>query len=104
MPTIQTEDGVITQVNVFTCEPHNQQPLIDLLQEAAAFCRGIPGWRSASIHRGLDGVHVVNYAQSDDMEAAQRIISALKTAGYLERNARLGKAEPGLYSVAVIVE
>src|SRR5882757_6951128 len=49
------------QVNVFTCEPENQQALIDVLIESARSVRHIPGWLSANIHRSLDGRQVVNY-------------------------------------------
>ncbi len=100
MAVIQVERKFVTQINVFTVEPANQQRLIERLQEAAEFASRIPGWVSASIHRSLDGTRVVNYAQSKDMESAQRIINALREAGYLDRNARFGDAHPGLYEVA----
>jgi hypothetical protein len=101
MAIIEVDQKFVTQINVFTVEPANQQPLIDRLQEAAEFASRIPGWVSASIHRSLDGTRVVNYAQSKDMESAQRIIDALREAGFLERNAQFGEAHPGLYEVAV---
>lgn len=101
MAVIQVEQKFITQINVFTVEPANQQSLIDRLQEAAEFASRIPGWVSASIHRSLDGTRVVNYAQSKDTESVQRIVDALREAGFLERNAQFGEAHPGLYEVAV---
>jgi Antibiotic biosynthesis monooxygenase len=101
MAVIQVEQKFITQINVFTVEPANQQSLIDRLQEAAEFASRIPGWVSASIHRSLDGTRVVNYAQSKDMESAQRIIDALRKAGFFDRNAQFGEAHPGLYEVAI---
>jgi hypothetical protein len=101
MAVIQMDQKFITQINVFTVEPVNQQLLIDRLQEAAEFASRIPGWVSASIHRSLDGTRVVNYAQSRDMESAQRIIDALREAGFLDRNAQFGEAHPGLYELAV---
>jgi antibiotic biosynthesis monooxygenase (ABM) superfamily enzyme len=94
----------VTQINVFTVEPERQQALIDLLLESAEFARQVPGWISASIHRSLDGTRVVNYAQSDSMESAQRVIEALREAGYLERNKALGVAHPGLYEVVATIE
>jgi antibiotic biosynthesis monooxygenase (ABM) superfamily enzyme len=100
MAVIQTNDGVVTQINVFTVAPENQQQLIALLSDAAAFASGIPGWVSASIHRSLDGTKVVNYAQAKDLESAQNIITALREAGWLDRNKALGEAHPGLYEVA----
>jgi len=99
MATITANQGIVTQINVFTVAPENQQALIDMLQEAAHFSSHIPGWISASIHRSLDGTRVVNYAQSEDLESAQRIIDALRDAGWLDRNKTLGEAHPGLYQV-----
>ena len=104
MPVIQASKGIVTQINVFTVEPGNQQALIDLLRESAEFASRIEGWISASIHRSLDGTRVVNYAQSRDMESSQRVIEALRTAGYLERNKLLGEAHPGLYEVVATLE
>jgi antibiotic biosynthesis monooxygenase (ABM) superfamily enzyme len=99
MATIQVNTGAVTQINVFTVAPENQQALIDLLQEAANFASQVPGWISASIHRSLDGTRVVNYAQSKDLDSAQRVIEALRAAGWLDRNKALGEAHPGLYEV-----
>ena len=99
MAIIQTGDGVVTQINVFTIQPERQQELIDLLSEAAEFASSLPGWLSASVHPSLDGTRVVNYAQSKDFASAQNIINALREAGWLDRNKALGEAHPGLYEV-----
>src|SRR5580698_568831 len=44
LPKIEANQGAITQVNVFTISPENQQPLIDLLIEAANSVRDVPAW------------------------------------------------------------
>ena len=104
MSVIQANEGVVTQINVFTVAAEKQQALIEFLKEAAEFASGIPGWISANIHRSLDGTRVVNYAQSKDIESAQRIIDALREAGWLDRNRALGEASPGLYEVVFTKE
>lgn len=104
MPIIRAHSGVITQINVFTVPPGGQQPLIDLLVESAEFARSIPGWMSASIHRSLDGTRVVNYAQSDSLDASKRIIDRLREEGYLQRNQALAVVNPGLYEVVRTLE
>jgi antibiotic biosynthesis monooxygenase (ABM) superfamily enzyme len=104
MPEIKANTGAVTQVNVFTVKPENQQKLIELLIESANAVRHVPGWKSASIHRGIDGVTVVNYAQSENMEAQSRVFQALTEGGYLERNKLLGEAHPGLYEVVYTIE
>ncbi|HEY4356229.1 MAG TPA: hypothetical protein VGN16_10815 [Acidobacteriaceae bacterium] len=69
MPTIQANSGVITQINVFTVKPENQNALIEHLIGAASIASRIPGWKSISIHKSLDGQSVVNYAQAESLEA-----------------------------------
>lgn len=104
MPKIEAQQGVITQVNVFTVSPENQQPLIDLLIEAANSVRDVPGWLSASIHCSLDGTRVVNYAQCESYEAWEAVMAKLKEGGYLQRNKELAVAAPGLYDVVHTIE
>ena len=99
MPRIKTDRHRITQINLFSVRPENQQALIDLLTESARSVCHLPGWISASIHRGLDGSTVVNYAQSSDMKAQEQIVESLRQNGFLERNKLLGEAHPGLYEV-----
>jgi heme-degrading monooxygenase HmoA len=104
MPSINANTSIVTQINVFTVPENGQQALIDLLKEAAQFASSIPGWLSASVHRSQDGTRVVNYAQSDSHEAAQRIINRLREGGWLERNKTFGEAHPGLYEVVFTLE
>jgi heme-degrading monooxygenase HmoA len=104
VPTIHANTEVVTQINIFTVPEGGQQALIDFLKEAAKFASTTPGWLSASVHRSRDGTRVVNYAQSENLEAAQRIIDRLRKAGWLERNKILGEAHPGLYDVVFTLE
>jgi antibiotic biosynthesis monooxygenase (ABM) superfamily enzyme len=104
VPTINANTEVVTQINVFTVPEGGQQALIDFLKEAAKFASATPGWLSASVHRSRDGTRVVNYAQSENLEAAQRIIDRLRKAGWLERNKILGEGHPGLYDVVFTLE
>lgn len=103
MPVIRV-GSVVTQINVFTVEPDRQQPLIDYLAEAAQVASEVPGWMSASLHRSLDGTRVVNYAQSEDLDAAQRVVQHLKSQGLLEGNKAFGEAHPGLYEVSFTLD
>jgi heme-degrading monooxygenase HmoA len=104
MPIIRAGTGIITQVNVFIVPEGGQDAMIHLLAEAAEFARSTPGWLSASLHRSLDGTRVVNYAQSESLQAAQHVAERLREAGYIERNSQLGIASPGLYEVSFTLE
>jgi len=104
MPIIRANTGIVTQINTFTVPPGGQQPLVDLLIESAVFARETPGWLSASLHVSHDGTRVVNYAQCESLEAAQRVIDRLRQANFFERNAALGQSHPGLYDVVFTLE
>ena len=53
----------MTLTDVFSCEPQNQQHLIDAWIRATEDTLGkLPGIISASLHRSKDGTRVVNYA------------------------------------------
>ncbi|MCB8820750.1 antibiotic biosynthesis monooxygenase family protein [Microvirga rosea] len=103
MPIIRANAGIITQINVFTVPPGGQQALIDHLSEAAQFVRDVPGWISASLHRSEDGTRVVNYAQTQGLEAAHRVVDRLRLGGFLDHR-ELGQPSPGLYEVAFTLE
>jgi hypothetical protein len=104
MVLIRANSGVITQINVFTVPPGGQQALIEHLAKAVACAREEPGWLSASLHRSVDGTRVVNYAQSDSLDAAEAVIERLKAAGFIDRNRQFGAAHPGLYEVVATFE
>jgi quinol monooxygenase YgiN len=64
MAAILKDKNVVTLINVFTVETANQQKVLDLLVDATEkTMKNLPGFVSASIHKSLDGVRVVNYAQ-----------------------------------------
>lgn len=104
MPIIRANSDIISQINVFTVPEGGQERLIDYLATAARAAREVEGWLSASLHRSLDGTRVVNYAQSADLDAAQRVFRHLKTKGLIDGNRQYGEAHPGLYEVAFTLE
>jgi len=104
MPVIRAHTPLVTQINVFTVPPGGQQALLDYLAKAAETAREVPGWISASLHRSLDGTRVVNYAQTENLDAARRVIEHLKARGLIEGNKAFGEAHPGLYEVVFTLE
>ena len=104
MAIIQANNGIVTQINVFTVPLGGQDALIENLKEAARCAAKEEGWLSASLHRSLDGMRVVNYAQSVNLDAAHAVIGRLKREGYIDRNKAFGEAHPGLYEVLFSVE
>ncbi|MFD4865467.1 antibiotic biosynthesis monooxygenase [Streptomyces sp. NPDC058412] len=75
--SVQTKDGDarteiapdrddFTVIVLMGCESKDQSELVSLLDKPDAWMRQVPGYRSHSILRALDGTMVVNYAQWDD--------------------------------------
>jgi len=66
----------VTLINVFSVAPHQQDQLIAMLNEATEkTMQHMPGFISANIHKSLDGLRVVNYAQwrsKEDFEAMRK--------------------------------
>lgn len=103
MTTIDAEAPVITLINVFEVDADNQDALIQLLEAATVeVMQHLPGFVSASIHRGLDGKHVANYAQWASEEDFKRMLGNPKAQEHMRRVDQIAKAQPALYRVASI--
>ena len=75
MPKIQLGDSVVTHITAINVDPTHQAELLRLMGERAHFMARQPGFISVSLHRGVDGKHVVNYVQwasRGELEAAQQ--------------------------------
>jgi quinol monooxygenase YgiN len=69
MPTIAKNNEVITVIIIFAVEPERQQELVDTIAEfVETGVKYQPGFVSSSIHKSLDGVRVMNYAQWTNQE------------------------------------
>ncbi|NEP57641.1 MAG: antibiotic biosynthesis monooxygenase [Symploca sp. SIO2G7] len=68
MPTIATNNELITVIVLFRVEPEQQQKLIEAIASFLATVKTQPGFVSASIHKSLDGLKVANYAQWRSIE------------------------------------
>ena len=64
MPTIAKNNDLLTVIIIFAVEPEQQQELINAIAEfLETAVKQQPGFVSSSIHKSLDGVRVMNYAQ-----------------------------------------
>jgi quinol monooxygenase YgiN len=101
MPTIETAAAYATFINVFTCDPANQDEVVrlnvEIIEQVAA---DAPGFISASVHRSLDGTRVTNYLQ---WETAQHLADMQHSAAFRDiarAFAGLTAFEPHRYEVA----
>ena len=99
--TIEKSAPVVTLINVFTVDPSKQDALVKVLDDATNnVIKDLPGFVSANIHRGLDGRHVVNYAQWESREAMEAMLAHPAAQRHLRDAAALATFEPNLYEVA----
>jgi quinol monooxygenase YgiN len=100
MPSISKENKVVTLVNVFTVEPANQQKVVDMLVKATeTTMKKIPGFVSASIHKSLDGVRVVNYAQWRSPEDFEAMRNNPEAQAHVKPLMEISKPDFHLYEV-----
>ena len=105
MPTINKGQDVLTFINVFTVAPDSQEKLVALLVEAAQqTMRHLPGFVSSNVHRSLDGITVVNYAQRKSMADFQAMRRNPEAAAHIEAVAALGTFNATLCEVAETIE
>jgi quinol monooxygenase YgiN len=100
MVSISKENKVFTLINVYTVSSENQQRLVDLLASATEETMSkLPGFVSASFHKSLDGVRVVNYAQWESREAWEAIFQHPEARKVVEASMKLGTPDYHLYEV-----
>ena len=104
MITISKDGDLVTLINVFSCEPENQQALIDAWIRATEEILGkLPGIVSAALHRSNDGTRVVNYAQWKSAEAWDNL-AELGKANYFKEMGKFAKPDAHLYEVCYVLD
>ena len=99
MITITEDAGVVTLINVFSCEPQNQQQLIDTwIRATENTLGGLPGILSASLHRSKDGTRVVNYAQWKSGENWENLFR-IGSESWFREMGKYAKPDAHLYEV-----
>jgi heme-degrading monooxygenase HmoA len=94
----------ITLVNVYTCQPERQDELMRLLDGLTRAASSLPGFRSARLHRSLNGKQVVNYAEWDSVDHWRAMVRAPSVQPWMERVVALATFAPHVYGPAVVYE
>ena len=75
MATLSLDNSLTSVMIIFTVKPEQQQELIDTIKEFLKTVQTLPGFVSASLHKSIDGVKVVNYAQWSSMDDFESFIN-----------------------------
>jgi quinol monooxygenase YgiN len=100
MPTI-AQHQFVTLINVFEVEPDDVDALIALLREIteSTMCH-LPGFVSTSVHRGVDGQTVANYAQWASQSEFEAIFRVPAVREHFDQISAIAKSiTPHLYAV-----
>lgn len=104
MPTIAKSNDVLTVVIIFAVEPERQQELIDAIAEfLETAVKHQPGFVSSSIHKSLDGVRVMNYAQWQSQEDYQAFINNSDVQSQGAKLSNFHLLDSHVYEVAISV-
>ena len=75
MATLSLDNSLTTVMVIFTVEPKQQQELIEAIKEFLETVKTQPGFVSANLHKSIDGVKVVNYAQWSSRSAYESFVN-----------------------------
>ncbi|BAY44313.1 hypothetical protein SAMD00079811_19090 [Scytonema sp. HK-05] len=102
MPAIAKNNDVITVIIIFAVEPERQQELIDTIIEfLETTVKHQPGFVSSSIHKSIDGVRVMNYAQWKTQQDYQAFINNSEVQAQGAKLSQFQIHEAHVYEVVV---
>lgn len=102
MPAIAKNNDVTTVIVIFAVEPEKQQELVDTIIEfLETTVKRQPGFVSSSIHKSIDGVRVMNYAQWKTQEDYQTFIKNAEVQAQGKKLSQFQIHESHIYEVAI---
>jgi heme-degrading monooxygenase HmoA len=101
--TVDAGGSVVTLINVFETAPSKQNDLIELLERATVdVLQHLPGFISSTLHRGVDGKHVANYAQWATEADFQNMLQNPRATAHMKQATEMALVRPSLYRVASV--
>ncbi len=95
---METEEGPIVLINIFTFEPEDEDALIKAWTQDADFMKQQPGYISTQLHKGLAGSStLVNYAVWQDVRSFRDAFSSPEFVRLLEDYPDSAIATPHLF-------
>lgn len=102
MADIRADGGLVTFINMFSCDPEDQQALLRTLRsETEDVVSKIDGFVSANLHASTDGRRVINYAQWTHLDAFNAMMAGEQGRQMIQDVHQYAKAvDIHLYDVA----
>jgi len=94
----------VVLINVFKCQPDKQDALLELVTAMTRAQIGLPGFVSATLHRGLNGKTVANHAVWRSVEDWKAMARDPRVAAAMSPIMAIATFEPNLYEAGQVVE
>lgn len=103
--TLNDADAVpVVLINVFKVQPDRQDDLIELLTAMTRAQVGLPGFVSATLHRGLNGKTVANHAVWRSVADWKAMTRNPAVAAAMSPIMAIATFEPYLYEAGEVIE
>lgn len=99
-----TDAAPVVLINVFKCDPSQQDVLIDHLVGLARRQREMDGFISAVLHRGLNGKTVANHAVWRSREDWKAMTRDPEVAAAMGPIMAIATFEPNLYEAGEVID
>ena len=100
---MDADHAPVVLINVFKVQPEKQDELIDLLTVLTRAQVGLPGFVSATLHRGLNGKTVANHAVWRSVEDWKAMTRNSAVADAMAPIMAIATFEPNLYEAGEVI-
>ena len=94
----------IVLINVFKCQPDKQEALLEMVTTMTRAQIGLPGFVSATLHRGLNGKTVANHAVWRSVEDWKAMARHPRVAAAMSPILAIATFEPNLYEAGEVIQ
>jgi len=103
-PTADPDAVPVVLINVFKCQPEKQDQLIDLLGALMRAQTALPGFVSATLHRGLKGKTAANHAVWRSVEDWKAMTRDPTVSAAMNPIMAIATFEPHLYEPGEVID
>jgi heme-degrading monooxygenase HmoA len=101
---MDADTAPVVLINVFKVQPEKQDELMDLLVALNQVQLGMPGFLSATLHRGLNGRTAANHVVWRSVEDWKAMTRNGDIAAAMSPIMAIATFEPNLYEAGEVIE
>jgi heme-degrading monooxygenase HmoA len=101
---MDADAGPVVLINVFKVQPEKQDELLEMLAALTRAQVDLPGFVSATLHRGLNGKTVANHAVWRSVEDWKAMTRDEGVAAAMRPIMAIATFEPNLYEAGEVID